>query len=280
MNQLHFCSGLPRTGSTVLMNILQQNPEIFTTGTCALPGLIKDYVLVQSRYREAFQAMSTEQADNAIYGFVRAGTKGWFDGLTNKPVIISKNRDWPSIAHLYPESKIIVCVRDLRDIVESFEKVNNKIKALHTFGEQKALYACLTEEQKFDYHFNEPNALSISLNQDIPRLIEIYRNDRDRIAFFRYEDFLKEPHYTLRQIYNFLNLNYFNHDLNNIKQSELFEHDNAYFREKTDHKVKQNFVNWKEPVRKLSKEFHDNILMRYKKYYEDFYPEVINNEFN
>jgi hypothetical protein len=28
MNKLHFCGGLPRSGSTVLMNILQQNPKI------------------------------------------------------------------------------------------------------------------------------------------------------------------------------------------------------------------------------------------------------------
>ena len=31
MKTIHFCGGLPRSGSTILMNILQQNPRIFTT---------------------------------------------------------------------------------------------------------------------------------------------------------------------------------------------------------------------------------------------------------
>ena len=37
MQQLHYCLGLPRTASTLIMNILNENPRIFTTGTCCMP---------------------------------------------------------------------------------------------------------------------------------------------------------------------------------------------------------------------------------------------------
>jgi hypothetical protein len=57
MKQLHFCGGLPRTGSTVLMNILQQNPNIFTTSTDPFPAILNEQILIKSRYRETFQAM-------------------------------------------------------------------------------------------------------------------------------------------------------------------------------------------------------------------------------
>ena len=66
MNKIHFCGGLPRAGSTVLMNILQQNPRIFTTGTCALYEILKEKILIKGRYSETFQAMSTDQADRAM----------------------------------------------------------------------------------------------------------------------------------------------------------------------------------------------------------------------
>ncbi len=68
MKQLHFCSGLPRTGSTVLMNILQQNPNIFTTTTDPFPEILDSNILQKSRTKEKFQAMSAKQADEAMYG--------------------------------------------------------------------------------------------------------------------------------------------------------------------------------------------------------------------
>lgn len=277
MNQLHFCSGLPRTGSTVLMNILQQNPEIFTTSTCALTGLLKDHVLQKSRVREHFQAMSADQADDAMYGFVRAGTKGWYEGLTDKPIVISKNREWPSLAHLFPESKFVACVRDLRDIVESFDKINSNIKALHSYGNNGSLYKSMTEQEKYNYYFHEGNAVSYSLYNDLPKLMELFKIDPNRVLFIRYEDFLLDPHYFLNKVYSFLNIDYcyYNHDLNNIQQSSLYEHDHAYYRERTSHKVKPSFVKWKEPVRKLSDEFHSNVINNHKWFYEGFYPEVI-----
>lgn len=278
MKHLHFCSGLPRTGSTVLMNILQQNPDIFTTGTCALPGLLKDHVLTASRFREQFQAMSTDQADKAMSGFVYGGVKGWFEGLTLKPVVISKNRMWPELLHLFPNSKVIVCVRDLRDIVESFDRVNSKIKALHTFGESGVLYPALSEKEKYDYHFKEVNAFSASLYIELPRLMDRFLNNNKNIKFIRYEDFLKEPYTILNSINNFLQVNSFNYDLKNISQSELYEHDNAYFRERTDHKVKKVMVEWKEPKRVLSNNFHNSIIENHKWFYEGFYPEVLYNE--
>ena len=67
MNTFHMCGGLPRSGSTLLMNILQQNPGIFTTGTCALSEILQEKILIKSRYSETFQAMSSEQADKAMY---------------------------------------------------------------------------------------------------------------------------------------------------------------------------------------------------------------------
>jgi sulfotransferase len=274
MKQLHFCGGLPRTGSTVLMNILQQNPNIFTTSTDPFPAILNEQILIKSRCSEPFQAMSCEQADAAVYGMAMGATKGWYEGLTSKPVVISKSRHWSDTYHLFPNSKILVTVRDLRDIVESFDKVNSKIKALHTVS-NNTLYASMTEQEKYNYHFNTHNALSGTLKYEVPKYMEVYKQDPSRVKFIRYEDMLKNPEYMLNRIYQFLELPLYKHDLNNIQQSEMFEHDNAYFMEKTDHKVKPQMIPWKEPKRVLSEDFHNKVVQNNKWFYDSFYPEVL-----
>ena len=275
MEYLNFCSGLPRTGSTVLMNILQQNPNIFTTSTDPYPQILNDQILIKSRYTEAFQAMSCAQADNAVYGMALGATRGWYEGLTSKPVVISKARQWANLRHLFPSAKTLVCVRDLRDIVESFDRVNANIKALHTITESNTLYASLSESEKFSYHFKELNAFSSALYQELPKYTELFKKDRSRVKFIRYEDLLRDPEYMLNRIYEFLNLDRYDHDLQNIAQSSMFEHDNAYFREKTSHTVKPTISSWKDPERLLSDSFHKKVVDEHYDFYNAFYPEVI-----
>lgn len=275
MKKLHFCGGLPRSGSTVLMNILQQNPRIFTTGTCALPEILHTHILIKSRFRESFQAMSVDQADSAMFGLIHGATKGWFEGLTHKPVVISKNRMWSELFHLYKNSKYIVTVRDLRDIVESFEKVNARTLALHSFGDRNIFTPAMHKHEKYRHYFDESNSLSVPLTTEIPRMMEVFTRKENNVLFVRYEDFTKEPIYILKKIYNFLEEDWFEHDLNHINQSEVFEHDHAYFRERTDHVTKRSFVYYKEPERLLPDSFHQKVLTENKWFYQSFYPEAL-----
>lgn len=273
MNYLHFCGGLPRSGSTVLMNILQQNPKIFTTGTCALYEILHEKILIKSRYAETFQAMSVEQADRAIYGLIHGATKGWFEALTNKPTVISKRHGWSNLFHLFPKSKFICVVRDLRDIVESFEKINSKSLALHSYSSNFSFVPAMNDYEKYNYYFKETNSFSASLNIEIPRMLENHKNGK--VIFLRYEDFIKDPIFVLKDLYNFLNEDWFEHNLNDISQSELFEHDHAYFRERTDHKTISTFRQHQENRKHLSNNLEKMILENNKDFYKIFYPDAI-----
>ena len=272
MKKIHFCGGLPRSGSTILMNILQQNPRIFTTGTCALADLIGSHILIKSRYREQFQAMSTDQADKAMYGLVHGATQGWFSGLTNKPVVISKNRSWSNVFHLYPDSKYIVMVRDLRDIVESFERINEKTLALHAYGEAGVMTPAMHQHEKYKHYFDEPNAFSVPLQTEVPRMMELFKKTKNKVMFMRYEDFTVDPYQMLTKLYKFIDEPLFQHGLDNIKQSEMFEHDHAYFRERTDHVTMPQFRYYEKPKRTLSDAFHAKVLKENRWFYEGFYP--------
>lgn len=278
MNTLHFCGGLPRAGSTVLMNILQQNPIIFTTGTCALYEILKDKLLIKSRYSETFQAMSTEQADRAMYGLIQGATKGWFEALTKKPIVISKRHGWSNLFHLFPNSKFICMVRDIRDVIESFERVNSKMHALHTFGDSQTVVPAMHIHERFKHYLTEANALSVNLTTEVPRLMEVYKRGKNNVMFLRYEDFTKEPYIMLKKIYTFLGEEYYHHNLDVIEQSDLFEHDHAYFRERTEHVTETRFRLYSDPIRTLPDEFHKRVVKENIWFYEAFYPEVLKNE--
>lgn len=272
---INFCSGLPRSGSTLLMNILQQHPQIFTTGTCALQGLLEEHMLKKSRYRETFQAMNSEQADAAMHGAVRGAAYGWFQALTDKPVIVSKNRSWSRLLHLFPESKTLVCVRDLRDVINSFHKLNTSLKALHSFGDTGVMYPAFTDLEKYNYHFKEANAFSAALYDELLRLMDLFKLSSSSIKFVRYEDLTQEPQYMLQRINEFLGVSSFSYNLTSIDQSKLFEHDNAYFRERTCHKVYHELESSKDRQRTISDSLQQKIIDNNQWFYNSFYPDAI-----
>jgi sulfotransferase len=254
------------------MNILQQNSKIFTTSTCALPDLLHQHILVKSRFRETFQAMDPDQADSAMFHLIHGAAQGWFTGLTNKPIVVSKSRSWSNLTHLFKESIILVTVRDLRDIVESFERLQEKTLALHSFGDTTTLVSAMTDYEKYEYYFNTQNSLSVALQTEVPRMMELFKKDRSRVLFIRYEDLTRDPNRILAQIYNLLGEPIYNHNLDNIESSEMSEHDHAYFRERTCHKTNKQFIYYSEPDRKLPGWFHEKIVKEYRWFYEGFYP--------
>ncbi len=274
MEQLHFCGGLPRSGSTILMNVLQQNPRIFTTPTDPIPSILGN-LLISNRSKEEFLAMDADKADIGLHGFAVNGVRGWYEALTDKPIVISKNRSWAGFYHLFPEGKYIAMIRDLRDIAESFDRVNSKFKVFHTFDDVHGLLPAMTEREKFDYYFIRPNPLSATLSYELPRVVEASKNNAREVLIIRYEDLIVDPYREINRVYSFLGEEKFQHDLNNIQQSSLYEHDTIYYRERTSHVVSPSIL-LKPKERRVSSDSYLNMIVeRNIPYYEMFYPEVL-----
>jgi sulfotransferase len=54
----HFISGLPRSGSTLLANVLAQNPRFETTATSSILGIISN---IREQWDPMFAATPNEQ---------------------------------------------------------------------------------------------------------------------------------------------------------------------------------------------------------------------------
>ena len=84
---------MPRAGSTLLQNVMMQNPDIYSTPTS---GVIEFLLQARSIYTsgDAFKAQDPEEMKNGFKNFCKTGLYGFYDGITDRPYIMEKSRGW------------------------------------------------------------------------------------------------------------------------------------------------------------------------------------------
>src|SRR5215212_7468458 len=118
--KIFFNSSLPRSGSTLLQNILAQNPRFYCSPTSGVFDLLYGSRAFVSE-SHLFKAQDPALMKRAFLGFCQGGLKGYYAAVTDRPVVVDKSRgwlhhyDWLDLFH--PKPKILVCVRDLRSIL-------------------------------------------------------------------------------------------------------------------------------------------------------------------
>lgn len=276
MKDIMYCIGLPRSGSTLLMNILQQNPNIFTSSTCPTQYLLEGAKQAAGNVSE-FIAMDQDQLNNSLTNYVKYGMQGWFSAMTDKPVCISKSRGWDRyinfLFHAYEEPKFIVTTRDLRDIICSFEKLGYKYP-IWNIGSREDPFHMLPIEKRIEIWCTD---IGGNLGLPLKNLVHVFEWMQKRpknFFLFRFEDFNENPNRSLQKIYQWLNMPYFEHDLNNIPLAAQYEHDTAYralVSHKTERKVRKLEPSWP----KMMNDHQSNLVLQNNQwFYSTFYPEV------
>lgn len=217
MKKIFYQSSLPRSGSTLLQNIIAQNKEFYATPTSPLV----DYISV---LREVYTtnsnvlALDELEMKNAFKNMCKHTIQGYFEGLTNKPYILDKSRGWMSnydfIQFYTDESPKIICmVRDLRDVFCSNEKNfrKNPHKARQNFGMGDAT----TLPKRIDVWAASNNFLGATID---------FLNDTIRtgtinnMLLIKYENFCLYPDKAMEHIYDYLQIPFYKHDFDNVPQ--------------------------------------------------------------
>jgi sulfotransferase len=276
MKTIHYAVGLPRSGSTLLMNILQQNPSIFTSSTCPTTYLLEGAKQAAGNVSE-FIAMDQDQLNNSLTNYVKHGMDGWFSAMTDKPIAISKSRGWDKylnfLFHAYDNPKFIVTIRDLRDIICSFEKLSHKYPVWN-MGSQEDPFHMLPFEKRIEIWCTD---IGGNLGLPLKNMTHVYEWMQKRPNNFflcRFEDFNKDPNRSLDSIYRWLDIPNYQHDLNNVESAKQYEHDTAYrtlVSHKTEPRVRQLEPSW---PKMMTKEQSDLIISHNQWFYQTFYPEV------
>lgn len=213
MKQYHFISGLPRSGSTLLSTILNQNPEFYASISGPLARFSRA-IIQESSAQGGYKLQCPEQTRKKIIS-------GIFDNYyedKNAQHVFDTNRGWtlltPLLKELNPDFKMIVCVRSVNWILDSFEQLVRK-NALS-----------LTSMFSPDENINVYSRANTLMRGDRPVGFAfeglkqaITSNEKSNLYIMEYDKLAKRPEQTLKEIYSFLGIEYFKHDFNNVAAS-------------------------------------------------------------
>lgn len=262
-------TSLPRSGSTLLMNILGQN-SIFTVGDDSEIGNLLNYnkqFIVQNICH--FQ-LPNELVSDCFLNFCREGTMSWISKISSPDkIFLDKSRHWLKdldyVFQIFPDLKILINIRDLRGIVNSFEKINNN----SLYIEKSNFYNQINYDlQAQRVH----NILNLFYMKDglfsLKELIDMPKTYKNNLYICKYENLLNNPKNELENIYKFLNLSNFNHDFDNIGQKSY--NDNQYMPYGI-HKINSKIEKKGEDFSFLREDILEMIVHEYNWYYQSFY---------
>ena len=211
-------SSLPRAGSTLLQNIIADNPNFYCTPTSGLSTLILNAKNIYNN-GEAFKAQEQTIMENAFLGFCRAGIQGYFNNITLKNFVVDKSRDWGInyglLNMINEEPKIVCMVRDLRAVFASMEKNFRKNPHKENHIQNPINLVGTTLKKRIDIW-----ADGIPVGIAIDRLKDLFDQKLNKkVLFIRYEDLLAFPEQEMKRFYDYIGQPYYEgHDFKNVTQ--------------------------------------------------------------
>lgn len=220
MKAIYFMSGLPRSGSTVLLNILAQNPLY---GISSPSALLEAMFTLRNVWWDEWvehMAMPEDECRERLRNTLKAVIYG-YHGHIGKSVILDKSRGW--LAHiemlewaLGREAKIIVPVRDVRDILASFERLWRESSQWRQLQTDRENYPRMqTVAGRCEIWTREDKPLGLAYNRIRDAL---HRGYSGRMHFVEFDTLCRQPERTMRDLYGFLGEKYFTHDFDHIEQ--------------------------------------------------------------
>lgn len=208
-NKVHFISGLPRSGSTLLAAILRQNPR-FSAGMTT--PVASHFVALQSASSGRHERGILDEAQKmAMLAGVFAG---YYQTLSGK-VIFDTNRIWcaklSALTRLFPDCKVICCVRDISWIMDSVERLiqKNPFDLSSIFGFDPGTNVHTRVARMADHGGLVGNAVE-NLQE------AFFGQHAERLILVDYEALARAPLETMRHVYDFLGEPWFNHDFDNV----------------------------------------------------------------
>jgi sulfotransferase len=212
IDKVHFISGLPRSGSTLLAAILRQNPRFQAdiTGPMAqLCAVVHQTIGGTGEFSVLFDEQRCAQMLRGLFGV-------YYVNVPDHGVVFDTNRAWTArsalLTTLYPDCRIICCVREIGWILDSLERMRlkNPLKLSRLFTPQTA-----------DSIYSRVEALMNSEHGLVGFAWSALREAwfaeaANHLIVVPYDVLVREPDRTLRALYRELGEPYYIHDFRNV----------------------------------------------------------------
>lgn len=211
MKTYHFLSGLPRSGSTVLTAILNQNPDVYVTPTSPL----LDQLIENQNIWHNLQTVKANPEPQQLTNITRRMIDAMWEHRPES-IIIDKNRGWgknmPASTVLFDkEIKMVATTRDLPSIMASWLTLlkNNPRNYMQIMFDEKGVEPT-DKNMMAEMWFNMVKDCMEALHQ-------ARKDASNRLLLIDYDELVSNPRKTLQNIENFLNLPKFEYDFDNIQ---------------------------------------------------------------
>jgi sulfotransferase len=211
--KFHFISGLPRSGSTLLAALLRQNPRFHAGMTSPVGALFSGMLSQFSAGSEFGPVIQQSQRRRLLQGVF----ENFYADKSDKDIIFDTGRLWssklPAVQDLFPQAKMIACVRNVAWIMDSIERLYRanpyeNTKLFNDDVERNTVYSRVdTLAQR-----NRLVGFSWAALKEA-----FYSEQASSLLIIEYDLLAQAPEKVLRLVYDFIEEPWYPHDFNNIE---------------------------------------------------------------
>lgn len=217
---IHFLSGLPRSGNTLLSALLNQNPDFYSSPISPLSENI--YSLYRNYNYEAVQRNEENYVRHtkALQNYSQS-----FYADVKQDIIFDREKDWATPPNLFlikefitDKPKVIFTVRNLLEVLASMITINRELYLMEMRNFELGAKYYLTENDALCEYLMRPMAL---VDKSLLAMANAMSEDNsETFHIVQYKDLVKNPEQSMKDIYKFLDLSYYPHNFANIKKVE------------------------------------------------------------
>jgi sulfotransferase len=211
--KFHFISGLPRSGSTLLSAILQQNPRFHAGMTSPMADMLSVLVAEMSGKNDFSVVISDEQRSAVL----RAVVEAYYRSVAEADVVFDTSRVWcgkmSMLAALYPDAKVIACVRDIAWVLDSMERLVRKqpftVNKIFRYSSNLNVYS------RAEALIDPKGMVGVSFQTTK----DAFYGDcaPGRLMLLTYEGLTRDSKAAMEAIYQFIDEPWFEHDFEHIE---------------------------------------------------------------
>ena len=215
-------AGLPRSGSTLLAAILNQNPDIHVSNDSPVCDLLFST-------HKTFETSEQYAADENYLGYMKVCSSiidNYYSYIDRK-YVVDKQRSWGTPFNLQmierfitKDIKILCPVRDILEILASFINLIHKNPNIQSvidrdISQAEMFFYRPVDDVRCDFLMSPKNPMDQELFSLSQSLIS---ENKNKFHLIEYDDLINDPESTMKNVYHFLGIEYFKHDFINIEQ--------------------------------------------------------------
>tara|TARA_R110000787_G_scaffold246993_1_gene352686 strand:+ start:547 stop:1326 length:780 start_codon:yes stop_codon:yes gene_type:complete len=233
MKNFFFLCGLPRAGNTLLASLMNQNPDVAVTANSMVADIFSSAEMLKNQH--VYKNYTDEESlDNITRGILPNYYSHWKANNIIDRSTWGMPKHFDVLKKFIDNPKVIVLVRDLKEILASFVKYSYSSNNNYITDNSSSLI------ERCEYIMGDDG----SLRTWVECVWNLNKPENRKYCYFvEYNDLVSNPQKEIKQIYEFLGIEPFEHHYTNLSQLENngIKYDDSVLGEGL-HKVKEDNI--------------------------------------